>query len=798
VRLLRRALWRDVLHRRAQFLAVVITIVLGVALFGASFDAFQNLTASYQGLYESLALADLSAVAAAPSDVATALAGDPDVAATTTRTVADVPMQVGDHRFVGRVVGLPPDGRPAVDQVLVLHGSNLDPAMPDGVLVEQHMAAAFSLAPGDSIQVLGASGWRTVRVLGVVASPEYLWPSRSRQEVLVPPDQFGVLFASNAFAAASPPGTTHGEALIRLAADAPAGSLDRVAAEAVAAGASSTQTLADQPSNAALQEDVGGFGELSLAFPLLFLGAGALAMAVLLGRIVATHRAQIGALRANGMRRRTLLSNYLLLGILVGVAGSIPGAVIGGLLAAVVTTLYTGIVSVPTSVIEVRPVTVIVALLIGPLAGALAAFGPARAAAATSPAEAMRGVAPIGAGSVSLLERLIPPLRRLPMRWLVALRGLGRNRRRSLSTIVGIALATSLIFVSWAMVDTVQVLLDRQFVEVQRADATVVLTEPVPASRISSVVGVSGVAASEPELTVPATVVAGSNRYATTLLGLEPGTSMHAFRSPGGQTLDLPTTGVLLGASLRDRLGVAVGDEVTLEVTGASSTAAATRAPPATTTVTVAGFIDEPFGTYAYASLATVAGAAGLPAADPPVSTALVKYAAGADRTAVQRALSDSAGVAAVVDSRALYNLAQSFMGLFYVFIGVMLVLGGVMAFALIFNTLSANVMERAVELTALRTLGMRSATIGRLVTAENLLLTVVALVPGLVVAYAMAYEFMASFSSDLFSFDLAVRPTTFLGTAAAILVAALVSQWPSLRAVNRLDLAQVVRERAT
>jgi putative ABC transport system permease protein len=92
----------------------------------------------------------------------------------------------------------------------------------------------------------------------------------------------------------------------------------------------------------------------------------------------------------------------------------------------------------------------------------------------------------------------------------------------------------------------------------------------------------------------------------------------------------------------------------------------------------------------------------------------------------------------------------------------------------------------------------MAPATIGRLVTAENLLLTVVALVPGLVVAYAMAAAFMASFSSDLFRFDLEVRPTTLLGTAVAILAVALLSQWPSLRAVNRLDMARVVRERAT
>jgi putative ABC transport system permease protein len=791
VRLLRRSLLRDIAARRAQFIAVGVTILLGVALFGASYDAFQNLTASYEGLYRDLGFADLTVTGGSADTIAQELASEPGVAVVGTRTVADVPISVGDHRFVGRVVGLPPSDDAAVNRVRVLRGTGLDPAHPDGVLVEQHMAANFDLEPGDSIRVLSSSGWRQAALLGVVASPEYLWPARSRQEVLVPLDEFGVVFAPEAFAAASPAGTTHAEALVLLDPDASHGTLDRLASIAISAGASATMTRAEQASNATLQEDVSGFGELSLAFPLLFLGAGALAMSVLLGRIVATHRSQIGVLRASGFARRTILTHYLGFGLLVGLAGSIPGALLGGLAAAGITGVYTSVLSIPTSVVEVRPETLAIGALIGPVAGALAAIGPARRAASTSPAEAMRGAAPVGRGSISLAERLIPPLRRLPARWRVALRGIGRNRRRSVTTVLGIVLATSLIFVSWAMIDTIEVLLDRQFVGIERSDATIVLAQPTQANQIVSAVGTDGVAAAEPQLALPVTIVANSHRYATTMVGLLPGTTMRSLPDPNDRPLTLDGGGVVLGIALRDMLEIRVGDTVDVETAGNGSA-------PADTSLRVTGFVDEPLGTYAYATISTTATMAGLPAADPPVTTALVRYRSGLDRSAVRDRLIALPAVAAVVDTRALYDTAQSFMGLFYAFIGVMLVLGGLMAFALIFNTLSANVMERAVELTALRTLGMASGTIGRLVTAENLLLTVVALIPGLVIAYLMAAAFMASFSSDLFQFNLAVRPTTFLGTAGLILLVALLSQWPSLRAVRRLDLARVVRERAT
>jgi putative ABC transport system permease protein len=794
VRLLRRSLWRDIRARRAQFVAIGVTILLGVALFGASYDAFQNLTASYQGLYNDLALADLTVTGDRPG-IAEALSREAGVAAVATRTVADVPIAIGEQRLVGRVVGMPASGEPAVDRVRVLRGTGLDPARPDGVLVEQHLAATFGLAPGSSIRVLGGSGWRDATVLGVVASPEYLWPARSRQEVLVPFDAFGVVFAPEAFAGASPSGTTHIETLVRVQPGTSESRVAALASAAIAAGGTGTMTKAEQPSNAALQEDVSGFGELSLAFPLLFLGAGALAMSVLLGRLVATHRAQIGVLRASGFSRRTILTHYLGVGLLVGLAGSIPGTALGALAAAAITEVYTGVLSIPSSVVEVRPATLLVGVVIGPIAGALAAFGPARRAASTSPAEAMRGASPVGRGRISIAERLVPRLRRLPTRWRVAIRGIGRNRRRSLSTVLGIGLATSLIFVSWAMVDTVQILLDRQFAQIERADATVIFSQPTRASEVDGTIGSDGIAAVEPRLELPVTLVSAGHRYTTTIVGLRPDTTMRSLPDADGHPLALEDGGIVLGAALRETLGVRVGDRVSAEqASGSPAAGAATTAA----SLRVTGFVNEPLGSFAYSTLSTVASIASLPAADPSVTAALVRYHTGTERHAVRDRLLGSPSVAAVIDSRGLYDTARSFMGLFYAFIGVMLVLGGLMAFALIFNTLSANVAERAVELTALRTLGMASATIGRLVTAENLLLTVFGLVPGLAVAYLVAAAFMASFSSDLFRFDLQVRPTTFLGTAAAILLVAVLSQWPSLRAIGRLDIARVVRERAT
>ena len=78
-------------------------------------------------------------------------------------------------------------------------------------------------------------------------------------------------------------------------------------------------TRADQPSNSALQQDVKGFQELAILFPLLFLTAAGLATAVLMRRVVTAQRPTIGMLRACGYSSRQVVGHFISFGLVVGV-----------------------------------------------------------------------------------------------------------------------------------------------------------------------------------------------------------------------------------------------------------------------------------------------------------------------------------------------------------------------------------------------------------------------------------------------------------------------------------------------
>jgi putative ABC transport system permease protein len=268
---------------------------------------------------------------------------------------------------------------------------------------------------------------------------------------------------------------------------------------------------------------------------------------------------------------------------------------------------------------------------------------------------------------------------------------------------------------------------------------------------------------------------------------------MHGFVALDRSQIALPSQGVLVGQSTRDVLGLDAGDSVTLRVPSLG----------VEVDTEVVDFVDEPLGTYAYAEqlwLADALTAAGAdPAAlgSPAVTSAFVRYSDGADADATLRALQQQPDVAAAVSATALRDLFADYFMFFYVFLGVMLVLGGILAFALIFNMITATLAERAPELATMRASGVSASQVNRMMTVENLLLTMIGIPLGLVLGYLVAVGFMSSFSSDLFSFDLDMNPWTLLWTSLAVLVVALLSQLPGLRAVRRLDIATVVRQRS-
>lgn len=769
---------RDIRRQLTQFAAIAAIVLCGVAMFVASWDAFRNLGDSYERTYERLHFADLVATGGDPDRVAGSVAGRSDVAGVTTRTQADLPMRIGDTKLLGRVVGLPTGGPPEVDQVDVTSGDTVDPDAPYGVLVEAHAADTFGLAPGDRLRVFGAGGWQQLTVRGVAVSPEYLWPARSRQDLLPDPHGFAVLFAPQP-TAADLAGEGPNQVLVELTSHGRAGDgTDAVTAALRGAGATDVRPRADQPSNAALHEDLSAFADLAVAFPALFLTAAAVAAYVLLTRRVLAERPIIGTLLAAGARRGRVVRHYLSHGVLAGVVGAVLGVVTGLAGTTWLTRAYTSAFGIPDTIIGRYSSTILIGLAFGLVVGVAGGIAPARTVARMAPAEAMRH----HAGAARPRGRWLAGPRILPVTWRMALRDIGRNRRRTLATMLGTVLALVLVLASTGLMLSMRQALEVQFGQVQREDATV-RVDPAAAGQVATALsGVDGVAAVEPAIASPVTAIAGDHTYSTVLTGLRAGTEMHGFRGGAGAAERLPRDGVLAGAALAGELGVEVGDDISLTAPGS-----------APRTVRLAGLLDEPLGTNLYGTLQVAASVVG----DSDATSFLVRFQDGADREQLRAAITTLPGVVAYTDARALRATVDDYLGLFWVFIGAMAALGGVLAFTVIYVTMTVNLAERTVELATLRAAGVRVRRIAALVTNENLVAVVLGVPVGLAAGSLAAWSFLASFNSDLFTFDVVVSWWVLAAAAGGVLLAALGSQVPAMLSLRRLDVARVVRERA-
>lgn len=769
---------RDLRRRLPQSTAIAVMVMLGVLLFIASYDSFRNLSTSYQHTYQRLHFADLTAFGGDPGALATSVTDAHGVSRVTTRTQADRPVLIRGAKLMGRVSGLAAHNDRAVDSINIVAGRMPAAGSRGEVAVERHAADTFGLSPGDHLAVYDGADWSDLAVTGVAVSPEYLWPARSRQDILPDPHSFAVVFAPEAQAQRLAGRRGPNQTLVQMTNRATQADRDRVRQLLISHGAVDVQTRADQPSNAALHEDLNAFSELSVGFPALFLTAAAIAEYVVITRVVHGDRRIIGAMLAMGARPGTVIRHYLWYGGIVTTVGAATGVAAGAAATSVVTGLYTSAIGIPDTVVSHRISTAVLGFALGVLTGLVAVLAPAIGAARTTPAEAMRGdrvrPAPVG-----LLARMTAHWR-LPAVIQLALRSLTRNRRRTAATMTGSVLALILILAAVGMLTSMRKDLDVQFGQIQREDASV-LVAPGSAGLAAQLRSIPGVDAVEFGTMTPVTATANGRMYTTTLTGFTPNTSMHGFRGAGGGQRSLPGSGVLAGAALAHKLDVRVGAMITVVAGGDRSRQ-----------MRLAGLLDEPLGTSLYATNATVTSIA-----PDAADRYLLKFAADSDRDRLRAIITGLPGVLAYTDTHALQDIVERYLGLFWVFIGAMLVLGAALAFAVIYVTMSVNLAERSTELATLRAAGVSTPRLTAALATENLTATTVALPAGLAAGAATAWVFLRSFNSDLFTLNFWLDWSTLALAALAVLGAAAMSQLPAVRLVNKVDVARVVRERA-
>jgi len=784
-----RTLWRKTLRDLraswAQSLALVVIVALGIASYVALTGAYRDLGSSYQHTYDALNFADVTfRVRSAPRSAAETLAAVEGVAAVTPRLVLDTGYLLPDDTPIrARLIGLDARAQPAVNQVHLLEGDFLSPDDPTGVLVESHFAKAYDLHPGDEVTPLIQGQKQRFTVRGVVASPEYLIVSPSRQEVLSSARTFGVFFVPldelqrlthtqgkvNEFCVLFQPGAN----AARVVEDA-----RRVLASY---GLEATTLAEDQPSHAALKMDLDGYRGISTAMPALILLVAALSLYVMLGRMVRAQRAQIGLMKALGYSTQHVTGHYLAFALIIGVSGALLGAALGVLIAGRITSAYATELGIPLMQRKLYPDLLLEGVLVSMVLTILAGTGPTRTMARLRPAQAMRKdpTEALASGRRSVLERMLP--RDLPLILRLPLRNVFRSPRRAFSTWISIVFAGMLVLMSWGMLDSMNYLLDRTFHTVEQWDAMVTFSQPQTEATRDQITRWEGVQDVVPALIFPVTLKTNDQRKDVLLTALPADQTMHHWllldqRSPAEALRD---NGLMLTPRFAQQLGLHVGDTVTVSTSFGDHS------------VVLRGLVQEIYGTNAFVSLDTAEVWLPTPM---PVYTAFYIKADAARLPALKKDLFRLPAAASVTLKQDMRRDWESLMGLFYLFVGFLLIFALGMASAVLFNAMTVNVLERERELATMRAVGASMKRIAAMLSLENIILWALAIVPGLWLGWYVTDTMMQTFSSELFSMEGYIYPRSYVLTALGVLATMLLASYPAIRRVGRLNLAEATK----
>jgi putative ABC transport system permease protein len=778
---------RDLSSSLAPSIALGVIVMLGVGSYAATVTAYRDLDTSYNRTYDELLFADVTfAVQGAPQTAAESVREVEGVAGVFGRLVIDTGLELPERNgqslepIRARLIGLSAPERPEVNDVLVLEGQYLG-AGETAILADVHFARYFGLGPGDTVSPILSGARVDLPIAGVVASPEYLMVSPSKQEIIPSPRSFGVFFVPlGLLQELSGAQGMVNDIAVRLQKDADEPAVVKRVQEILAPfGLTATTLRAEQPSNYGLKADVEEFREIAYMLPTVILLVAAISVYVMLGRQVRSQTPQIGLMKALGYSDGAVMGHVLLYALVIGAFGSAAGALLGLPLGKWITELYAAELGIP--IIETRfyPDLLLQGAALSLVATIVAAVAPAYGGARLRPAQAMRfdpAIAQVK-GRATLLERIarVPLMLRLP------LRNVFRLRRRSLTTALGIVFAYILILMVWGLLDSLEFVFSENYGIIERWDLSVSFNSiQTPAAR-ETILGWDGVKAAEPILQLPATLKTGTDSEDILLTAFDPNQEMHVLQLPEGTPprQALADGRLVISTGLAKLLRVSEGEWVTLE-----SHFGTERFLLGPTT-------DEMMNAVGYLSLAEAQGRLHIPSGSYNGLYLTVRDARSGQ---IKLDLYHLPGVAAVQRKADLVTDMRGFMGLFYLLIGIMMAVAVAMAFALLFNAMTVSVLERKREYATMRSIGSGIGRIAALLFAEDLILWLVTLPFGLLLGHRMALQVGTSFSADLFTFKTVVAPSTYVFTAAGILLTMLLATLPAIRQLSRLNLAEATK----
>ena len=538
----------------------------------------------------------------------------------------------------------------------------------------------------------------------------------------------------------------------------------------------------EQSSHAWLDHELDMLGNMSRTLPPIFLLVSAFLVNVTLSRLVALERGQIGLLKAVGYGQWAVAAHYLKFVLVIASVGIALGSAIGTLLGVWVTTLFGDFFRFPFLVFTKSLDIYLIAAALSLAAATIGAVRGLREILGLAPAVAMQPPTPprfrhLLPASLTIERVVSQPI-------LMMLRNIARHPFRAAFTVLGMAMATAILIVSLFARDTMEQLINVTYFLADRQDATLSFIDKRPGEAIMQVARLPGVLAAEPLREVPVRIRHASVERRIVISARPSDADLSRIINVDLQPVVVPEGGLAISQPLARILGVAVGDEVEIDLL---------EGQRRTVTATVAALVEDYFGIKGMADPITLARVLRGAPAITSANVSLDQSRAGEFYAAVKR-LPTVSGMA--LQSASLANFRESVALLVTTMASIYTALAATIAFGIVYNNARISLSERARELASLRVLGFTRGEVLRILLLELALLTVIAQPPGWAAGYGLSWIMQSNLAGELMRVRLVVENLTYAMASGIIIAAAIASALVVRRRIERLDLVAVLKTR--
>lgn len=784
--LLDRKLLRDISAMRGQVMTIALVVAAGMAVFIASISTYDSLRAGRDRFYASARFPQVFVtLKRAPLSVVAQLNEIPGVAAVEPRIVRDVILDWPSAILPvsARMVSLSHAGDESLARLHIRRGAPPESGDTRTVAINEAFAEANGVKLGTAVPVVLNGRIQSFHVGAIALSPEYIYAVKPG--IPIPDDRFyAVLWVDRSAAeAAFDMKGAFNDAIVSLTPGTnPKQVIDELDRLLEPYGSVGAITRSDQPSNRFLEDELNQQRVISVTIPFIFFGVAAFLLNVVLGRLVTAQREQIAALKALGFPTTPLVLHYLKLVAIVVLFGSALGLAGGLLFGKAMIASYHSFFSLPALVFELTPWSILVGFAISFAAASLGVMTALQNVVALAPAVAMRPIAPRRFRR-SWFEELLST-KALTPRHVLTIRNFAGRPLRSAFTVVGIALAVPMVVLGLFWRDAIDQMVELQFNLVERGNATVTFPHPLNRTVIGDLAREPGVLVAEGQRIVPVRLRAGHRSYLTSVIGLPFNGELRRPHDAALRPIDVPPDGITLTRRLAERIQVAPGDIVAIEVM---------EGQRRKIDLPVSAIVDEAIGMSAYMEIDAVNRLSG----EGAVVSSAALFVEPTALPALSRRFKELPVIESVsMKAYTVSSFLDKIAGLILVSAGILTMFAVIVAVGVVYNSARIALQERAWELASLRVLGFTRAEVAQILFSQFAVEITPAIPIGLLLSHGVVTLIARYASNESFQVPGVVGVQTYAVAITIVVVTAVASSYIVRRRVDRLDLVAVLKTR--